>query len=267
MPETEVKPTPEPTVDLKPARVRAVQSGMSAADVAAMFDKLVATKGDGKADVLDHKLLIKSLKLTQDLATTQAELNTLKADLATAKDAAKNAIPADHVLLPKADADLLEAYKAFGKPDAIKAAADELKASKESLAVVDKTRTLAAVARVAGVKNVALFNKILDDDIIFAPAKVKDDLGNDVDSFTATVKGPDGKPVTKSIQEMVLADWQPYIAALAVDPASPPASRTVLPIGDTPYRPTNAFTGAPDANENGQPKYVNGNQIREQLAI
>ena len=267
MPEVEVEKTPETkpaTTEKKPNRIK-LPAGFSIDDVKALkslFDsQLPANKND--PELVGLRAFKTVIRQQTDLAKSEAKIAQLQADL----DAAKSAVPADHVVIPKADADLLEAYKAFGKPDAIKAAADELKASKESLAVVDKTRTLAAVARVAGVKNVALFNKILDDDIIFAPAKVKDDLGNDVDSFTATVKGPDGKPVTKSIQEMVLADWQPYIAALAVDPAAPPASRTGLPIGDTPYRPTNAFTGAPDANENGQPKYVNGNQIREQLAI
>lgn len=98
-------------------------------------DRQHYVKSDGKyvpqlSD--DHPVLVHNKQLLSEKATATARVKELEADITAASE---KSIPRAHVAIPKADAELLDKYKAHGTPDEVATKLTEHKTlSEESVA-------------------------------------------------------------------------------------------------------------------------------------
>jgi hypothetical protein len=225
-------------------------AGVTQQQVTELFETLLNKRAQGDPIKLAKSLVRQNLQLKDDLVAAQ-----------NAATVARAAMPEGHVAVPKADADLLAAYKALGTPDEVRQRAERLATAEASAS---------ASARKALVKDVAAFAEwredVVDrlartDGVEFLPATEPGRDGAPVPSFRA--KGPygeNGAPKEVTLQELISGPWRPFREALLSDllpgrqggggfaPAAqrfePPPRPRRLPAGPGPARPSDAHTPA-----------------------
>lgn len=241
---------PEPQPRRKPEtddELRKVLAGLSAklgGDTDKVAMRLIRMNND-----LGTKLTAAEARAT----TAEAKAKDAETKIKEAEDKAKSVVPADHVIVPKADVDTLTAYKALGEPTAIKETIDSLtaykalgdpKAIKESLdrlpvvekSIKDRERKdeLTAVATTAGYAP-SVFNRVVTDAMKFNPTKVKA-AGKEIDTFEVVELDPEtGKERKRALADVEASDWKDVLPALKPPPTEEPRSRP-LPKGNSPYR-------------------------------
>lgn len=189
------------------------------ADPAAGVQALIARHNNDLMRVIDH-LYSDNYNLREKNRTLKEQVKDLEGK--TPKDGG--------VILSKAEADLLESYKAVGDVETVKTALGERDQLKGELGVLRKDGVLRDVAEAAGFKLPVL--KTLAGDLQFEIKEIDQD-GKKV--RTAFVKNGDGeKPVADYAKEK----WADFLPALT---AQPPQS------GGTPF-PSQSAGGPPSAS-------------------
>jgi hypothetical protein len=105
----------------------------------------------------DHPVLVHNKTLLSEKSQATAKVKELEADIEEAK---KTTVPRGHVTVAKADADLLNNYKALGTVDEVKAKVTEHATLKESEAKRQREDQLVNVAKVLGYDNVEAFKRL-----------------------------------------------------------------------------------------------------------
>lgn len=96
----------------------------------------------------DHPVLALNKTLKQEKEVVEARVKKLSSDLDDALEAAKTSgVPRGQALVPKADAEALNGYKALGTVDEVKAKVDEHGTLKESEVKRQREDKLASVAK------------------------------------------------------------------------------------------------------------------------
>lgn len=131
----------------------------------------------------DHPVLVHNKTLLSEKATATGKVRELEADIAAASE---KSVPRGHVAIPKADAELLDKYKAHGTPDEVGAVKTEhatLKTESDKRKLDDSRRE---VAKLLGYTNIEAFVRLPnlpefeirgEGDKRAVVAKLKDDKG------------------------------------------------------------------------------------------
>lgn len=150
----------------------------------------------------------------------------------------RSKIPADHVVVPKADADALAAYRELdADPKTLRKRLDTGEEASNSLAANLRKSTLKDVAEKFGYKGTGsdVFTKLADDaGLEFEPITLKDrKTGKDFETYRAKAKR-DGKEIYLSQDELESGDWKAYLPALHAEPEAP--NRPERPVSATGFR-------------------------------
>lgn len=198
-------------------------------DLDAIATALAARHGDEK-----RALVV----LLDENHSYRAKLRDIKAELATAQQAAKDAaVPDGAVVLKGAEAKAWEVYTTFGTPAEVQAALDAGKAAAGELTKAKRDQSLAAVAAEMGVKTSVLKALTGHAEHGFAP-ELRDEP--DPADASKTVKVPyavrtdaDGSVKAVKLTEYVTASFGEDVAATltasAGSPAPAPASGPRFP--------------------------------------
>lgn len=92
----------------------------------------------------DHPVLTHNKTLLSEKATATAKVRELEADIAAASE---KSVPRGHIAVPKADADLLDKYKAHGTPDEVGTKLTEHKTLSEESVQRKRTDSLRQLAK------------------------------------------------------------------------------------------------------------------------
>lgn len=188
-------------------------------DPAAGVQALIARHNNDLMRVIDH-LYSDNFSLREKNRTLKEQVKDLEGK--TPKDGG--------VVMPKAEAETLESYKALGDVETLKTALGERDQLKGELGVLRKDGVLRDVAEAAGFKLPVL--KTLAGDLQFEIKEIDQD-GKKVRA--AFVKADDGE---KAIADYAKDKWTDFLPALT---AQPPQS------GGTPF-PTQSAGGPPPAS-------------------
>lgn len=172
------------------------------ADPAAGVQALIARHNNDLMRVIDH-LYGDNFSLREKNRTLKEQVKDLEGK--TPKDGT--------VILSKAEADLLESYKALGEPDTLKTALSERDQVKGELGTLRKESVLRDVAEAAGFKLPVL--KTLAGDLDFEIKEVEKD-GKKV--RTPFVKNGDSE---KPLSDYAKEQWTDFLPALQAQPGQP----------------------------------------------
>lgn len=160
----------------------------------------------------EHPVIVKNGELLRQHSTDKGAITRLTNEKATLE---ATALPAGHVAMPSAKAQLLPAYEALGKPEDLKAAVGERDGLKAEVSGFKKDATLREVAEAYGWPFEAF--KGLDElhrarNLQYELKEVEED-GQKVKR--ATVKWKDGdKEETKPLKEYAETEWKPFMPSL-----------------------------------------------------
>lgn len=178
-----------------------------------IYEKHLAEKAGGDPAKL-AKLYVKEIVKAKREAD---QLDSENADLR--EKVASTRLPKGHVALPKADADLLAAYKALGEVKDVQAAVAKVPHLEADLADRDFRDSRREVAARLGYAP-AVLTLAAPPGVEFVPAKGKDaKTGKEVDTYKVKDTGPDGKERVRT-----LAEWE-------ADPAVQPLLPALRPSG------------------------------------
>lgn len=200
-----------------------------------LYERLLEEKASGDANKLARKLLNLNLGAKEENDALKTEVADLKAKLTVAESKSP---PADHVTLPKSDADALATYRALGKPEEIRTALDRLPTLEGQIKARARKDQLADVAKAAGL-DPDVFATLVPEGMTFEPAKVRDERGREVETFAVKDKGPDGADRERTIDDLLESDWKKFAPALRpAGNADQPQDPRTLPTGLGGYRGT-----------------------------
>jgi hypothetical protein len=168
----------------------------------------------------DHPVLALNKTLIQEKGVEEAKVKKLRGDLDDALAVAKSTdVPRGQTLVSKADADLLDKYKAHGAPDEIAAKLTEhtaLKTESDQRKVEDSRRK---VAKALGYDNVDAFIRL--------PNLPDFEIRGEGDKQTVIAKVKDGeKIIERPATEVIEADFAPFLSALKTTPEGVTANQT-----------------------------------------
>lgn len=173
---------------------------------------------DNKDDAQEglKKLLEKhnndAMALAGQLYSENYQLRDKSCTLRAEVEDAKKKLPAeDAVILSKADAERLEAYKALGKPDDLRAALTERDTLKTENAKAQRKDLLRSVADAEGF-DVDVFTSLASDDLSFEIKEVKKD-GKEFKQASVIIKVGD-KQESKPLADYAAEKWQKFLPAL-----------------------------------------------------
>lgn len=155
----------------------------------------------------DHPVLVLNKTLVQEKGVEEAKVKKLRTDLDDALEAAKTSgIPRGQVLVLKADAELVEKYKALGTPDELTAVKTEHGTLKETESKRQRDDNLTAAAKELGYSPDAL--KLLADLPVF---EVREVAGKK----TVIAKVQDGdKVIEKDAKQFIESNYAASLPAL-----------------------------------------------------
>jgi hypothetical protein len=202
---------------------------MTEEEIKAAINKLLAEKAGGDQAKLSEKLFKVLLKARDKISELEDENEELR----------ESSIGDGFVAISKADADLLDEYRALGKPADLKAATEKVTQLQDDIARRDRDANRTEVARTAGYVPEVL-RKAAADSVQFVPTKIKDEKsGKEFDSFNVVDTGPDGKPRTRTLDQWEEdPDVKPLLPALK-------ASRDSQTPSGRPQSPSGGYQGNP----------------------
>lgn len=186
-----------------------------------------------------HPVLVKNKELLREKSTDKAAITRLTNEKATLE---ATALPAGHVAVPAADAQLINAYKPLGKPEEITAMRTERDDLKTKVAKSQRLETLRSVAEVEGY-DVEVLSELVTDEQSFEIKEVKKD-GKEIKQANIIVE-TDGKKESKPLAEFAQEKWAKFMPALKPADAKPQG---------TPYVPQKK--GAPPKPEDPVAAYL-----------
>jgi len=146
------------------------------------------------------------------LANEKTALETEKAALTAERDALKgSSLPAGHVAIPAADAQLLTAYKSHGTPDDVKAAKEERDALKSESASLKRAQVIRRAADLHGY-DADVMAELLPADVELAFGEVERE-GKKVELANAKFKEGDALK-EQPLEEYVDAKLKKYLPSL-----------------------------------------------------
>lgn len=176
----------------------------------------------------DHPVLTHNKTLLSEKATATAKVKELEADIAAASE---KSLPHGHVAVKKADAALLDQYKAHGTPDEVSTKLTEHKSLSEEVAKSKRDQSLRQLAKDHG------YN---EDAFIRLPGlpEFTSRAGKDGKTeWFAQIKDEKGVITEKPAKEFIEAspDIKPFMPSLAQKPAGVQVPGSVMatsPTGD-----------------------------------
>ena len=156
----------------------------------------------------DHPVLTHNKTLLSEKATVTAKVRELEADIAAASE---KSIPRGHIAVPKADAELLDKYKAHGTPDEVGARLTEHKSLSEQVAKSQRDQSLRQLAKDHQYNEDAFIRLPNLPEFVSRPSKD----GKSTEWF-AQIKDDKGVITEKPAKEFVESspDIQPFMSSL-----------------------------------------------------
>ena len=201
----------QPAAPSQPAQQTQPPAGpapVTAADVEKVMQNLLDKRAAGDPTKLSRMLVKQNLTLAGQLKDAEA-----KAKAAADKLAAT--LPDGSVALPKADADLLAAYRALGTPEEIRGRNERLTAAESQVTAAARERAYAGVVEVTEWDRAVVEDLARAKGVEFIEAEEPGKDGAKVKTYKAKgAFGDKGGVKEISLLELASGPWLPYREAL-----------------------------------------------------